>query len=63
MGNMSYCRFVNTYGDLLDCNDHLNDSDLSEDEEKYRKALIVLCVRIAEDYGQDFEEEVSDGQS
>jgi hypothetical protein len=32
MANMSYCRFQNTLGDLLDCLDHLRDDDLGKDE-------------------------------
>jgi len=39
MANMSYCRFGNTYRDLLECGDFLscNDIDkLSESEKKIR---------------------------
>ena len=56
MSNMSYCRFANTLRDLRDCNEHLWDNDLSEDEEKARKRLIELCREIAED-GDGMEDE------
>jgi hypothetical protein len=48
MPNMSYCRFQNTLKDLRECNDHLDDQNLSEDEEAARTALIKLCEIIAE---------------
>jgi len=55
MGNMSYCRFQNTLGDLRDCEDALDhpDEPLSPDEARARQALIELCARIAEDFGDD----------
>ena len=53
MGNMSYCRFHNTLGDLEDCQAHLDDSDLSEAETKERLRLVQLCRDIAEDYPED----------
>lgn len=54
MGNMSYCRFQNTLLDLRDCQEYINDDDLSEEEKRARKKLIELCKDIAEDY--DLEE-------
>lgn len=53
MPNMSYCRFSNTLEDLRDCDDHLNDNDLSEGEAKAREKLIKLCICIADDYRED----------
>jgi hypothetical protein len=53
MGNMGYCRFSNTLSDLRDCNEHIYDDDLSEEEEKARQRLIKLCKEIA----AEFEEE------
>lgn len=47
MGNMGYCRFENTLVDLRDCYENMNDTDLSESEEKARKKLIDLCKDIA----------------
>lgn len=53
MANMSYCRFENTFKDLKDCVDHLEDEDVSSSEETYRKRLIRLCQEIAANYGED----------
>ena len=55
MGNMAYCRFSNTVNDLRECYDHIDDDDLSEIEEKARKALISICKRIiaATDTGEE----------
>ena len=52
MSNMAYCRFENTLSDLRDCEEHMDDNDLSEDEERARKRLIKMCSRIAADYGE-----------
>jgi len=49
MSNMGYCRFENTYRDLQDCEEHIFDDELSEREEKYRKWLIELCHKIADE--------------
>lgn len=51
MSNMSYCRFENTLGDLRDCRDAMDETDLSESETRCRKRLIKMCVGIAFDYG------------
>lgn len=56
MSNMSYCRFENTYHDLLDCSEHVFDKDLSEDEMRYKEYLIDLCKDIASDF-QDYEDD------
>jgi hypothetical protein len=55
MSNMSYCRFHNTLQDLRDCNEHLFDDDLSEEEEKERERLIRLCREIANSVDEDDE--------
>lgn len=57
MANMSYCRFYNTYQDMLDCYNHLFDDDLSEDEEKARQMLIKLCRDIVYEVGDQEEED------
>lgn len=57
MSNMGYCRFTNTLQDLGDCSDHLYDDDLSPEEEKARRQLVRLCRNIADDAGDDFEED------
>ena len=55
MANMSYCRFQNTYSDLCDCYENMDD-ELSEDETKYRKYIIELCKRIVDNYGDEDED-------
>ena len=50
MSNMGYCRFENTYNDLQDCSEHLEDKDLDESEERKRKLLIKLCKEIAGEF-------------
>lgn len=49
MANMSYCRWENTYNDLNDCADHVNDDDLSKSEGNYRIRLIHLCKSILDE--------------
>lgn len=57
MANMSYCRFQNTRADLKDCRDNIGDDwDLSYDEYRARRALIKLCVEIAEEWFHELEE-------
>jgi len=60
MANMSYCRFENTYGDLLECLEALNDKgiealeeDASEYEKPHIRKLIELCNEVAEDFGDE----------
>jgi hypothetical protein len=50
MANMSYCRFQNTLSDLRDCEEHIDDNDLSESEKRAKEKLINLCKKIAEDF-------------
>lgn len=60
MGNMSYCRFKNTYKDLQDCYDALAEKDLDElyeSEKKYAKKLIKMCRNIADDFLDDKDDE------
>ena len=61
MPNMSYCRFENTYRDLMDCYHNINE-DLSKSEHKYREGLIKLCQDILDEYDPNFftEEEIND---
>ena len=59
MGNMGYCKFQNTLGDLQECRDSLED-DVSPDEAKARKKLIQLCREIAAD--SDFIEDNDDSE-
>jgi hypothetical protein len=48
MANMSYCRFENTYNDLIDCIENLNKVAGSERDERYRKRLIELMIETVE---------------
>ena len=66
MANMSYCRFENTYRDLMDCYNNINEQ-LSDREHAYRERLAKLCETILEDYNpycqeQDEEEEEQQDQ-
>ena len=55
MANMSYCRFENTFMDLLDCQENMDDTDLSSDERAFRRRLVRLCYEIAEGYSVEGE--------
>lgn len=62
MGNMSYCRFQNTLSDLKDCVEAMYDIDgnfqeLSKEEARAAKALIVLCDDLVISYGHLSDEE------
>lgn len=50
MSNMSYCRFENTYFDLLDCLDHVFD-ELYGTEYDYRAKLVELAAQILWEVG------------
>ena len=58
---MSYCRFQNTYPDLLDCYRALKEagsveelmSELSDSEATYAKQLFDLCQTIAAKMEED----------
>ena len=49
MPNMSYCRFENTYRDLLDCYENMN-NDKSERERRYMERLVEVCKDTVEEY-------------
>lgn len=53
MANMAYCRFENTFHDLVDASQYLWEEGLSKSEEKYRDKLIRLCKKIANDTSDD----------
>jgi hypothetical protein len=42
MANMSYCRFENTYNDLIDCLENISDEASNERDERYRIRMIQL---------------------
>ena len=48
MANMSYCRFENTYKDLVDCYENMENVN-SESEKRYRQRLIKLCQNIIDE--------------
>jgi len=49
MANMSYCRFENTYHDLIDCFDNIWTEAENERDERHRKNMIrFLKERIDE---------------
>lgn len=58
MGNMSYCRFENTLGDLKDCQRNLPQKNLSKSEAYAFRELIELCRDIAEFYSEYDEDEL-----
>ena len=59
--NMSYCRFYNTYHDLVDCKNALYNNDINSEEEiNYAKRLIKLCKEIAENYNPEDLDEVDE---
>ena len=55
MANMSYCKFENTYSDLRDCYESMDD-ELSESEQKYRDRMVQMCKNIADEYGDNDDE-------
>ena len=57
MANMDHCRFQNTLMDLRDCQEHMDDRDLSDEERDARQELIDVCWRIAKDYGNEGDDE------
>jgi len=42
MANMSYCRFENTFNDLIDCIDNIEQEAENERDERKRKDMIYL---------------------
>jgi hypothetical protein len=55
MSNMSYCRFENTYYDLVDCYEHIHEGEdeMSEYEKSAKAKLIKLCRKIAENFSDE----------
>lgn len=54
--NMSYCRFHNTLIDLEDCIEHIEDTNLSEEEHAKRVQLIELCFQVWSNFIDNEEE-------
>lgn len=45
---MSYCRFENTFNDLQDCLENINDYKMSYMELRFRNRLVETCKEIIE---------------
>lgn len=59
--NMSYCRFYNTYEDLIECKNALADKDIcSESEKVYAKLLLKACKSIIEEYNDEYIDKIID---
>ncbi|MBQ4122364.1 hypothetical protein IJD44_01375 [bacterium] len=51
MANMSYCRFRNTYNDMMDCIDAIYDNEaLSDDEFIACQNMFEKILEFLEDY-------------
>ena len=48
MGNMSYCRFENTYHDLMDCIENWNEEAGNERDERYRIRLLQAIKEVVD---------------
>lgn len=68
MANMSYCRFENTYHDLKDCYEALNEAGslesleqtVNEYEKKFIQKLVELCKDITDEFGDELYEDSND---
>jgi hypothetical protein len=54
MSNMSYCRWENTFIDLLDCAEALHDT-LSPMEAMYRRKLLFAAADMLNDIGMSID--------
>ena len=48
MMNMSYCRFENTYNDLIDCIENMDKQSENDRDERYRERLLLLMKGTVE---------------
>ena len=46
--NMSYCRFENTYNDLIDCIENMSKESSNDRDERYRERLLLLMKNIVD---------------
>ena len=46
--NMSYCRFENTYNDLVDCIENMSKESSNDRDERYRERLLLLMKDTVE---------------
>lgn len=63
MSNIGYCRFENTYQDLLECKEALHEEGITyllensnQYEKPYIKKLIELCTEISENFSEEIED-------
>ena len=56
MANMSYCRFENTYNDLVDCFNNIWYEAENMRDEKYRKYMIEFLKERIDEIEDLFEE-------
>lgn len=47
MANMDYCRFENTYHDLLDCLQNITE-ETNDRDDQFRKRMIDILVQMVE---------------
>jgi len=61
--NMSYCRFENTYNDLIDCIENMSKESSNDRDERYRERLLLL-MKSTVDSGEvdDILEEIEDNK-
>jgi len=61
--NMSYCRFENTYNDLIDCIENMSKESSNDRDERYREHLLLL-MKSTVDSGEIDEilEEIEDNR-
>ena len=52
MGNMSYCMFTNTLGDLQECYNNMERREMIAEEKINRRKLVGLCQDIVDEYGE-----------
>jgi hypothetical protein len=64
MPNMGYCMFENTYKDLIECAEALENGgqrylmqNANQYEKPYIKKLIELCADISDNFQMDCDEE------
>lgn len=57
--NMGYVRFENTLRDLRDCEEHMDDEELSESEQAARHGLIGVCENIVSEWGEPDSEPIA----
>ena len=60
---MSYCRFENTYNDLIDCIENMSKESSNNRDERYRERLLLL-IKNTVDSGEIDEilEEIEDNR-